>query len=401
MYRRTFLKAVAGAPLFAASGLGSPGKTERVDSEIREFRDPDTGARVRRLTPDGSDNVHLYFTSESFASGSDRVVFGSNRSGRFQFYMLEIGDKRLVQLTAVTGDIDPQQACLSPAGRLCYFDGPSLHTLRLDTLEDKEIYRVPNGWKPHLLSCTTNGEYAAFAYGEESAVSTETGRIYSTMAESYYQHRPCVIMRVETGTGKAEAAWGEPKWISHVIIHPTQPNLILFCHEGGSYAHQRMWTVDMGTVRGREAQPLYVQKPNEYCVHEYYTRRGEIGFQYEIERDGHIEYYNCFIRPDGSWLRQDLLPGKRPGHIQSNTANTLVVGDAGYLSPTDKDGGKYISLMTESDGRVTVRRLCNYKLGDTQHSHGHPVFSLDDKWVLFNSRVGARDNVFMADVTSI
>ncbi len=369
---------------------------------MKEYKDQDTGARVMQLTGDGSDNVHLYFTSESFlGGGADRIVFGSNRSGRFQFYLLEIRERKLVQLTEAE-KVSPQQACLSPRGKLFYFDGPALHVLQVDTLEDRELYRVPAGWRPSLATCTAGGEYVAFAYRQDLAVSTETGRIYSTMAETYFQRPVSVIMRVQVSNGQPAAVWGENAWISHVIIHPRQPDIILFCHEGGSHVAQRMWTVNAAQQRGRKAQPLYPQRPGEFCVHEYFTRTGEdVGFQYELERGGKREHYNAFIRPDGTWIRQYLLPGPRPGHIQSNTANTLVAGDRGYLSPDDRDGANFISLMTHADGRANVRRLCRYKPGDTQHSHGHPVFSLDDRWVLFNSRIGARENIFMADVHSI
>ena len=126
-----------------------------------------------------------------------------------------------------------------------------------------------------------------------------------------------------------------------------------------------------------------------------------MGFQYECERDGVTEYYNCFIRPDGTWIRQFLLPGRRPGHIQSNTDNTLVVGDSGYLSKDDREGGNYMSLITHSGGRAHVRRLCRRVPGTTQHSHGHPVFSLDDRWVVYNSMIGKTHNVYMADVESL
>ncbi|MHC4682166.1 MAG: hypothetical protein ACYTEK_26170, partial [Planctomycetota bacterium] len=126
-----------------------------------------------------------------------------------------------------------------------------------------------------------------------------------------------------------------------------------------------------------------------------------VGFQYEVEREGQTEYHNCFIRPDGTWIRQFLLPGRRPGHIQSNTDNTLVVGDCGYLSPDDRDGRNYMSLMTHANGRAHIRRLCRRVPGTTQHSHGHPIFSLDDKWVLYNSKIGDTHNICMTDVESI
>jgi len=380
---------------------GGRGSTQNVDREIKEHRDEETGARVRRLTADGSDNVHIYFTSESFVGGgADRLVFASNRSGRFQFHLLEIAARRLVQVTDGE-DLSPNMACVDPAGRLFYFDGPALRTVKLDTLEDRELYRVPEGTRPGLPSCTADGRYVAFAYSEARAVSTETGRIYSTMAERYYQRPGCVIMRVDTSGGGAVAAWGERAWISHVLIHPHRPDFILFCHEGGSHVAQRMWTVDLSVQRGRTARPLYPQRPDEFCVHEYFTRQGEVGFQYELEREGQREYYNCFVRPDGSWIRQFLLPGRRPGHIQSNSDNTLVVGDCGYLGPEDREGGNFMSLMTHANGRAHVRRLCRRVPGSTQHSHGHPLFSLDDQWVLYNSMIGETHNVYMAEVTSL
>jgi hypothetical protein len=76
MERRSFLMQAAILPFvrIARGATSERGKTQRVNSEVKEFKDPDTGARVLQLTSDGSDNVHLYFTSESFfGGGSDRV----------------------------------------------------------------------------------------------------------------------------------------------------------------------------------------------------------------------------------------------------------------------------------------------------------------------------------------
>jgi hypothetical protein len=142
------------------------------------------------------------------------------------------------------------------------------------------------------------------------------------------------------------------------------------------------------------------REPRRIHRHEYFTREGEVGFQYEVERPGKMEYFNAFIRTD-AWIRQYRLPGLRPGHIQSHSDNTLIVGDRGFPSFDDKDGANYMSLMTHGNGIAHLGRLCRHQPGPTQPSHGHPVFSPDDRWVIFNSRLGPKENIAMADVTSI
>jgi len=37
------------------------GKVTNIKSEMKEFKDPKTGARILQLTSDGSNNVHPYF----------------------------------------------------------------------------------------------------------------------------------------------------------------------------------------------------------------------------------------------------------------------------------------------------------------------------------------------------
>lgn len=72
----------AQGPAPTAPAGGGRGRVQQVGGEIKEYKDPKTGARVRRLTGDGSGNVHPYFTSWAFVGDdADRTVFASNRSG--------------------------------------------------------------------------------------------------------------------------------------------------------------------------------------------------------------------------------------------------------------------------------------------------------------------------------
>ncbi|HCA46507.1 MAG TPA: hypothetical protein DEP45_03830 [Armatimonadetes bacterium] len=372
------------------------------EAHIEEFADSSTGAKVRRLTGDGSDNAHLYFTSTSFlGDDAERLIVSSDRLGQRAYFLLDIAEAKMVQVTEAS-DAAFSQACLDPAGRLFAFRGNSLMVVDLSTSATQELYRVPDGFSPALPTCTADGSHVAFAYRESLPVSTETGRIYSTMPERYYQHPRSVVMRVETASGEAQAAWGECEWISHVCIHPTNPDLIVFCHEGGSNVLQRMWTVDFAKGLPRLAEPLFRQHFGESCCHEFFTRDGQVGFQANVRHEGRVDGYNCFVRTDGTWLRQFLLPGARPGHIQSNSDNTLIIGDSGCLAPDDSEGRAFMSLIRHESGRGIVTRLCRHGTSwKTQISHPHPIFSPDDRWALYTSDAGGACNVYMADVTSL
>src|SRR5512134_3452287 len=48
-------------------------------SEMREFKDEKTGRTIRQLTSTGN-NVHLYFTENSFVANKNEIIFLSDRA---------------------------------------------------------------------------------------------------------------------------------------------------------------------------------------------------------------------------------------------------------------------------------------------------------------------------------
>ena len=383
--------------------LNDRGKVLNIRSEIKEYKDSRTGARIRRLTGDGSNNVHPYFTGWSnIGEDSNRIIFRSDRSGMYQYYMLEISTSKLIQLTS--GE-NIRSGVVAKGGQLFYFQGLVLRSVNIDTLKDRELYKVPEGYSPTGPTCTEDGKFIAFSYVEQTNLSTQTGRIYSTMHERYYQFPHSVIMRVNSENGEAVAVWGEKTNANHVNIHPTDPDIILFAHEGGSTCvMQRMWVVNYRDKQMRQAIPLYPQRKGESVVHEYFTLQGDVGTQYTLQSERGTEQFNLFLRPDNTWIRQYRFPGSgRPGHISSNSDNTLIIGDGAYIGgPEDKEGRNFLGLMTHENGLVKARRLAWHGSSWlTQNSHPHPRFSTDDKWVIYNSDAEKCDNVYMVEVDSL
>lgn len=368
--------------------------------EVHEYADPITGARVRRLTGADAHSHHLYFTSTSYTRDG-HLVLGSERSGSPQLFLMHMPSGDMVQLTDEPG-LRPQLSSIHPLQDLVYYTTDrQVKQVNLLTFETEVLYEAPEGFGLSLPSITGDGSRLVIAYSQNLCHSTETGIIYATMAEHYYQRPISCIVSIETDGSGARVIWGERAWISHVCINPVDRDCVLFCHEGGSWVKQRMWVVSASAMH-QEAQPLMPQRPGEVAYHEYFTRDGQVGVQMNGSRAHGTDFHHCFMRPDGTWLRQYLLPGECSGHIQSNSDNSLRIADRGHRFMGDKEGETMMALYRFDGGYDRPTWLCEHG-GDfsLQIGHPHPIFSPDDRWALYTSNKGGVCQVYAAEVNSI
>lgn len=58
-----------------------------------------------------------------------------------------------------------------------------------------------------------------------------------------------------------------------------------------------------------------------------------------------------------------------------------------------------MALHTPDGNRLRTEKLCRHNTsGKTQLSHAHPIFSPDDKKVLYSSDVGGTNSPYLVDV---
>ena len=92
---------------------------QKWDSEIREFKDDKTGRTIKQLTHTGN-NVHLYFTENSFDAHKNEIIFRSDRaSGEdraphedpvYNLFRMDLDTGEMVQLTEHVRLVD----CFTP-----------------------------------------------------------------------------------------------------------------------------------------------------------------------------------------------------------------------------------------------------------------------------------------------
>ncbi|MFQ6048699.1 MAG: oligogalacturonate lyase family protein [Phycisphaerae bacterium] len=372
-------------------GLGQTFAPER-----RDYRDPQTGARITQLTNWRGHSNHFYFTTTSFVAGQQQIVFVSDRNNQTNLFLLDLQTGRIRQLTQARHQIAPTQSCLNPRRReVYYFDGKSLCATDLDSLQRRELYRLSDDRRPGILTPSADGTLLAFA--EIKEIGWHTGPQYQGFADFFRARPPTNIRVVQTDGARNWVALELGCWVSHVNFSPKHRDVICYCHEGPwDLVEQRMWIC---TIDGSKNYPLRPQDEHDAVGHEYWLADGEHvafhNFRYRSTRGREgAEHRFGWIRWDNS-DHHEFVFAAGSTHFQSNSDNSLVVGD-GYAATNP-----YILLWQVQADRGRQRRLARHDCSfHIQRAHCHPIFSPDDRYVLYTSDHTGYCNLYLAEVGS-
>jgi Tol biopolymer transport system component len=156
--------------LLGVSGIaGLPGFAEQkgtdFPAEWRRYEDPATELEVLRLTDPAYSSFLPAAYNRFHARRNSFLIFSSDRTGGLQAFHLDLKNGQLRQLTEAAA-LDARSLSLLPDERnFCYFDGDSLRTARLDNLRDREVYRVPQGWR-RCKGCSVSADGQRAFFGE-------------------------------------------------------------------------------------------------------------------------------------------------------------------------------------------------------------------------------------------
>ncbi len=201
--RRAFL--LSSAARYGISAEQGP-KGTVFDRDWRRFADPTTEFEILRLTnPDYVSQMPAYYT-RSIARRAGFLLFSCDRTGSLQAFRMDLKTGQSRQLTNAT-ELDGESVAMTPDDRsFCYFDGPSLRVAAISSLREREVYRVPEGWKRTAgMSLSSDGLRVALAESNESK---------------------CRLRLASLARGAAETVL-ETDWpMTHPILHPRRAQIL-------------------------------------------------------------------------------------------------------------------------------------------------------------------------------
>jgi oligogalacturonide lyase len=381
-------------------------------SEIREFRDAKTGKTIQQLTSTGN-NVHLYFTENSFDAHKNEIIFMSDRASgqdkapheypHYNLFRMSLDTGVIVQLTDEPQSVGaPGGITKTPDSRIVvYHMGTKLRKLDTESGEIATLYEETGNYTLGSPSIARNRRYIAFARNEK--VDAPRGPNYTGFKESFYLIKDGrITLAYLDGSGWFDVI-KDTHWVGHFQFCPDDSTLGTYCHEGPwNLVTQRIWLLDFAA---REARPCFRQDEQDSVGHEFWTQDGYIFFDDRGPgHDGTITSDRTqAVATDVPVNQNTMIPfvglADRNGnvvkkidmpfycnHYHANPDNTVLVGD-------DVDD---LVLIDISGQQAKLRVLCHHRTSwHTQSAHCHPTWSWNGSRILYASDDGGKINLYL------
>lgn len=380
----------------------------------REWVDPDTGHRVVRLS-DEPGSQSFYFHQNGYTASGDKLIF-STRTGLSIYNFATKKISRLVEGRAGSVVVGRKTR------KVFYTKGDGIYETDVDTKATREIVKnaklrtgsgfglsadetllagslvvgeVPREFRPQPSATPTPTPNPNAPAGQVPARDSYPGK-GEMMERRLAAKVPMTLYTVNIKSGEVKTFHPATDWLNHVQMSPTDPTLIMFCHEGPWHKVDRIWTI---RTDGSDLKKIHTRTMDmEIAGHEFFGQDGK-----------HI-YYDLQT-PKGKvfWLAEyDIKTGKMQKfgmekrewsvHFGVSPDGKTFLGDGGGPNSVAKgDNGQWIYLFKPENGKFKSEKLVNLAKHDYS-LEPNATFTPDGKWIVFRSNMLGPTHIYAVEI---
>jgi oligogalacturonide lyase len=395
----------------------SAGLVARADEPPLEWTDKDTGHRIIRLSREaGSES--LYFNEYGYTPQGDKMVMLTPEG-------VSTVDLKTRQIELVVPGIarttnSVASVCMGRKTRTVYYarrtgSNTVAYATDLDSHATRAIGTVPGSGRFGSFSTVNADEtWLAGSYVESRPNLNRPFRGFGRskgewMAERLAMHLPMRLFTINIKTGETNTFCPSTEWLNHVQASPTDPALLLFCHEGTWQLVDRVWTIHADGSGLQLVHPRTMAM--EIAGHEFFgadgrtvwydlqTPRGEdfwlAGFElatghrtwYHLQRNEWSVHYN--VSPDGALFAGD--GGSESGVAHAPDGQWIYLFRPTLLRVPDGQAGLVRPGVFHAERLVNMAKH-DYALEPNVN------FTPDGKWIVFRSNMFGPAHVFAVEV---
>ena len=378
--------------------------------------DPDTGHRVVRLTNEPG-SASLYFNQNGYTPDGKHLIYSTAE-----------GVSTLDLETHATKAIVHGRVRVIEAGRrtpsIYYVKEGSVWLTRIDTGESRLIGGLPKRGSVATINADETligGTYVegdGQDYGGAASRNT-TGQGHSldqpVNKEQMMERRlaarlPMGLFVMDVKTGNIKTILKSTDWLNHLLFSPTDPSLLLYCHEGPWHKVDRIWTIRTDGSQNRLIHKRTMVR--EIAGHEFWSKDGQT-IWYDLQTPRGEDFWVAGYRvATGERKWYHLERNEWSIHFNVTRDEHLFCGDGGDPGQVARaPEGQWIYLfraeLMPNDGIASKElvqpgvfrseRLVNM----SKHNYRlepNVSFTPDERWVVFRSNMFGPTYVFAVEV---
>ncbi len=394
--------------------------SEKLNESLSDWVDRDTRHRVIRLS-DQPGSSSLYFHQNSFTPGGDKLIFNT-RQGIAAVDLQSLGQQRPVVDLVVSN-----ASALAAAWKTrdVYFSrAGSLWAANVDTHAVREVIagrftaiNCDESWAVRTVNATDPAGKTSrpeprkilsqrermfpgrtdLSPEEERAAQKEEGlarRLVNPACQAF------VFTNIKTGSSNTNGY--QFAWLNHLQFSPTDPNLLLYCHEGTWHEVDRIWTI---RTDGTEQQLRHKREMDmEIAGHEFWSYDGTT-IWFDLQTPRSKEFWLAGVNMvTGGKTRYRLDRDWWSIHFNASRDGKLFAGDGGDPGQVAfASDGMWINLFRpKPDGTLQRERLVNMSKHNYVTGRGgaepNVMITPDAKWVVFRSNLSGPSHVYAVEI---
>jgi oligogalacturonide lyase len=363
-----------------------------------QWIDKDTHHKIIRLSRKEGNNSSFYFHNNPFV-GNKMVFYSTDKEHGRQIYTVDLSSLGIEQVTTqsspMNGELIGQKT-----GKVYYQVRDSVFTTDTKTKATKLVFVFPADYKGSIS--TVNADETLLAGSKASDEQKEISRKYPEKSEYFNRifdaHLPNDLFTINTKTGELKKIHSENTWLGHVQFSPTEPDMLMFCHEGPWHKVDRIWTIN---VKTNQVKLMHKRSMDmEIAGHEFFAPDGKT-IWYDLQQPRSVTFFlgGTDIKT-GKEKKYEMTRDEWSIHFNISADQKLFCGDGANDTQVAKaKNAMWIYLFNPSGDKFVSEKLVNmkhhqYKLEPNVH------FSPDGKWVIFRANFEGEEEVYAVEIKS-
>jgi oligogalacturonide lyase len=368
-----------------------------------EWIEPATGHKVIRLSSEAGTSS-FYFHQNAYTAEGDKLVV-STRAG---LATIDLKTRKVQQvMEGRAGNV----VVGKKTRQVFYLRNGAVSATHLDTGTTRQITKLPpeiRGGSGFALNADETLLAGSYVAGRPQATpetlpqaqAQSPGQIARAGGAGSLEARwaarlPMRLYTIDIKTGELKTFHPSTDWLNHVQFSPTDPALLMFCHEGPWHKVDRIWTI---RTDGTGLKKIHARTMDmEIAGHEFFSADGKT-IWYDLQTPKGKEFWLAgHVLATGKMLKYKVAREHWSVHFNASPDGKLFAGDGGGPRSVAAPGnGQWIYLFRPKDGVLEAEKLVDLAKHDYR-LEPNVTFTPDQKWIVFRSNMHGATHVYAVE----